>query len=114
VQGGWLGEGNIDADPDFVKPGYWGDPLDPNEPAGAGETEAVWVGGDYHLKAGSPCIDAGNPVTITWMDLEIDGLWRAVGSALDIGAYEFGMLPSSVATSGLATSCGMGTTAGLR
>lgn len=94
VQGGWPGEGNIDADPDFVKSGYWADPADPNEPAAAGETEAVWVGGDYRLKAGSHCIDAGNPVVITSMDVE-----RAVGSALDIGAYEFGTLPSSVSTS---------------
>ena len=64
VQGGHAGTGNIDADPNFAKPGYWdGD---------------VWVDGDYHLKsqAGrwypnteswitdtvtSPCIDKGNP-----------------------------------------------------
>ncbi len=106
VEGGWPDEGNIDADPDFVKPGYWADPTDPNEPAVPGETEAVWVGGDYHLKAGSSCIDAGNPVAITWMDVEIDGLWRTVGSAPDIGAYEFGMLPSSVWISRLPTSHG--------
>ena len=111
VQGGWPGEGNIDADPDFVKPGCWADPTDPNEPAGAGETEAVWVGGDYHLKAGSPCIDAGNPVVITWMDLEIDDMWRAVGSAPDIGAYEFGTLPSPVSISRPARSCGTRATA---
>jgi hypothetical protein len=90
VQGGWPGEGNIDADADFVKPGYWADPTDPNEPAGTGEMEAVWVGGDYHLRAGSPCIDAGNPMVLTWMDVEIDGMWRTAGSAPDIGAYEFG------------------------
>ncbi|HON92460.1 MAG TPA: right-handed parallel beta-helix repeat-containing protein [Sedimentisphaerales bacterium] len=64
VQGGWEGEGNIDADPQFVSPGNW---------AGS-----VWTPGDYHLKsqgwrwdsgAGawtsddvtSPCIDAGDP-----------------------------------------------------
>jgi len=69
VQGGWPGEGNIDADPCFVDPGYWADADDPN---------AVWIDGDYHLKsqAGrwdplseswiqddvtSPCIDAGDP-----------------------------------------------------
>lgn len=94
VQGGWPGEGNIDADPGFLKAGYWADPTDPNEPAAAGETAAVWVGGDYHLKAGSPCIDAGNPHVITWGPAEIDGLWRAVGSAPDIGAYDFGLPPS--------------------
>jgi len=98
VQGGWPGEGNIDADPNFVAPGYWADPTDTNEPAVAGETEAVWVGGDYHLKAGSPCIDAGNPVIISWIDVEIDGVWRVEGSGPDIGAYEFGMPLSSDST----------------
>jgi hypothetical protein len=39
VQGGYTGEGNINADPLFVNP------------------EA----GDFHLEWGSPCIDAGNP-----------------------------------------------------
>ena len=39
VQGGWEGEGNIDADPMFVDAD----------------------GGDYHLQPGSPCIDAGDP-----------------------------------------------------
>ena len=111
VQGGWSGEGNIDADPDFVKPGLWADRTDPNEPAVAGDTNAVWVGGDYHLREGSPCIDAGNPVIIMWMGVEIDGVWRAVGSAPDIGAYEFAVLPSSVSTSELARSYGTRATA---
>ncbi len=39
IQGGWGGEGNIDADPLFVNPDN----------------------GDYHLQEGSPCIDAGDP-----------------------------------------------------
>ncbi len=75
IQGGWPGEGNVDADPCFVSPGYWdvnGTPEDMNDD--------VWVEGDYHLKsqagrwdsasstwviddATSPCIDAGNPTT---------------------------------------------------
>jgi len=37
IEGGWEGEGNIDADPMFV-----------NAPAG-----------DFHLRMGSPCVDAG-------------------------------------------------------
>jgi len=74
VQGGWYGEGNIDADPCFFDPGCWdpnGTPDDPNDD--------FWINGDYHLKsqAGrwdpnseswvkddvtSPCIDAGDPL----------------------------------------------------
>ena len=73
VKGGWPGEGNIDKDPCFAKPGYWdpnGTPQDSNDD--------FWVDGDYHLKsqAGrwdanegrwtidevtSLCIDAGDP-----------------------------------------------------
>jgi len=75
VQGGWPGQGNIDAAPCFVEPGFWnlnrttGDPSDD-----------FWVQGDYHLRsqAGrwypngqtwvqdmltSPCIDAGDPTS---------------------------------------------------
>ena len=74
VQSGWPGEGNIDADPCFVDPGYWdanGTPEDVNDD--------FWVDGDYHLKSEasrydpttqtwvtddvtSPCIDAGDPM----------------------------------------------------
>ncbi len=39
VRGGWLGEGNIDADPLF----------------------ADFTNGDFHPQKSSPCIDAGNP-----------------------------------------------------
>jgi len=73
VQGGWSGEGNIDADPCFVRPGYWNPNRLPDD-----TSDDLWVDGDYHLKsqAGrwdpngeswvlddvtSPCIDAGDP-----------------------------------------------------
>jgi uncharacterized protein (TIGR02145 family) len=39
IEGGWIGEGNIDADPLFVSPDN----------------------GDFHLQSDSPCIDAGDP-----------------------------------------------------
>ena len=75
IQGGWPGEGNINVDPCFAKPGYRdpnGTPLDPSDDS--------WTEGDYHLKsqAGrwdttegrwtidevtSLCIDAGDPTS---------------------------------------------------
>lgn len=80
IQGGWRwgGEGNINVDPLFVKPGYWADVNDPNIAVEPFDPNAVWINGDYHLKseAGrwdpvseswitdnvtSPCIDAGDP-----------------------------------------------------
>lgn len=56
VQGGWAGEGNIDADPLFIEPGYW-------------DAGSVWIEGDYHLRAGSPCIDAGTDADL-YTDIE--------------------------------------------
>jgi len=67
------GEGNIDADPCFVDPGYWNANSTPDDPC-----DDFYVVGDYHLKSQSghwnaaaarwvaddltsPCIDAGDP-----------------------------------------------------
>ena len=57
VKGGWPGEGNIAADPLFVDPDN----------------------GDYHLQAGSPCIDAGDPDSPNDPD----------GTRADIGAFYY-------------------------
>ncbi|MBA7641265.1 hypothetical protein ES703_48941 [subsurface metagenome] len=67
VQGGWLGAGNIDADPCFVD-------------------SAI---GDYHLLPDSPCIDAGDnsavpPSVVT----DLDGNPRIINGTVDMGAYE--------------------------
>ncbi len=87
------GEGNIDADPCFVKPGYWdpnGTPGDPNDD--------IFIEGDYHLKsqAGrwdansqtwvadgvtSPCIDAGDPNTAVADEPQPNG------GRINMGAY---------------------------
>ncbi len=63
VEGGYSGEGNIDSDPLFV------DSSDD----------------DFHLQAGSPCIDAGDTTAAPPTDL--DGNPR-VGEA-DMGAFEY-------------------------
>jgi len=69
IQGGWSGEGNIDADPLFRDPGS----------------------GDFHLmsiacgdSANSPCIDAGDPAIL---DSLLDCSWGLGGLRSDMGAY---------------------------
>ncbi len=78
VQGGWPGEGNIDADPCFAAPGYWVNAADLTTIVDPSHPNGLYIDGDYHLKsqAGrwesvaeswvldevtSPCIDAGDP-----------------------------------------------------
>jgi parallel beta-helix repeat protein len=63
VQSGWMGIGNIDADPLFCDPvGPDGDP-------------STFADNDYRLSANSPCIDAGNngAVPADVLDLDADG-----------------------------------------
>ena len=74
VQGGYAGTGNINSDPLFV---------------GAG---------DFHLQAGSPCIDAadgdaapaadieGNP---RWDDTGMDDIGIGTPPYADMGAHEY-------------------------
>lgn len=70
-------------------------------PPGAGDIsqDPLFVdraGGDYHLAAGSPCIDAGDDTVVQPADRDIDGQPRqvdipgkgAVGTLVDIGADE--------------------------
>jgi hypothetical protein len=44
-------------------------------------------GGDYHLKAISPCINAGNNADAAG-EMDLDGNARIVGGVVDMGAYE--------------------------
>jgi hypothetical protein len=85
VQGGYAGQGNLDADPLFVAAGVWPDPN-------------TYVIGDFHLKskAGhwnprtcawvlddvtSPCIDAGDPNAAFSLEPLLNG------SRTNLGAY---------------------------
>ena len=63
------GEHNIDADPLFVNPDN----------------------GDYHLQAGSPCIDAGTPDGAPPDDIE----GNPRDDKPDMGAYEYGSAPEA-------------------
>lgn len=73
VQGGWPGEGNIDADPLFADP----------------------AGGDYRLLGPSPCIDTGDNAAVPPdVTTDLDGNPRMLDGDLDdvavvdMGAYE--------------------------
>jgi len=79
IQGGYIGEGNIEADPLFVDP----------------------ANGDFHLSVNSPCIDAGASIIATGETPDghayaeaapsddIDGDSRPRDNGYDIGADEY-------------------------
>jgi hypothetical protein len=98
IQNGWPGEGNINADPCFIDPGYR-------------DLNGVWIDGDYHLLEDSPCVNAGDKLSLPpdWADLDVDGdmaepiPWdldgtpRVVDCRIDMGAYEYGQfIPTEV------------------
>ena len=94
VDGGWdwPGEYNIDVDPVFVNPGYWGDLNDASIVLEPTNPNAIWIQGDYHLQSESPCINTGdidfaadpNHAVLDFYEGE-----RLVGARVDMGADEY-------------------------
>lgn len=69
VQGGYAGEGNKNADPAFMGAAY----------------------GDFHLRQGSPCIDAGSNAAVAGIETDLEGHLRIwpVGGTVDMGIDEY-------------------------
>ena len=77
VSGGWPGEGNIDANPQFV---------DADGPDNIPGTEDD----DLRLTLSSPCVNTGDPDYVPDPgETDINGNGRTVGGRIDMGAYEF-------------------------
>ena len=70
IKGGWAGEGNIDADPLFVRA---------SDPSHIGD----W---DYHLYFSSPCVDSGTDAGVY---TDMDGSTRPLRAGFDMGVYEY-------------------------
>jgi hypothetical protein len=98
ISGGWLGLGNLQADPLFAAAGQWVNPKDPTTAVGSGYPGALWIMGDYHLqsqagrwdpdtgtwvrdKVTSPCIDKGDPA------IPVGPEPLPSGGIIDMGAY---------------------------
>jgi len=79
-----VGVGNINLNPMFVRP--------PNP-----GPDGTWDGvdddyGDLRLRAGSPCIDAGDPGFVAQPgETDLEGHARVLCGLVDMGAYEFGI-----------------------
>ena len=77
--------GNIDDNPMFVR-----EPNDGGDGWGVGGNDDY---GDLHLRPDSPCIDAGSPLYVPDANAtDIDGEPRLTGSAVDMGADEYGKI----------------------
>jgi len=88
VQGGFAGDGNIEADPLFVR--------NPDSGADGNWGTADDDYGDLHFLAGSPCIDKGcNAGVPPGIATDLDGYQRIIDGdcndidIADMGAYEF-------------------------
>ena len=77
VFGGWPGEANLDANPQFVNA---------DGPDNIPGTEDD----NLRITALSPCVDSGNPDYVADAnETDLDGKRRVIGDRIDMGAYEF-------------------------
>lgn len=77
VQGGWTGNGNVDADPRL------------RDPLGADGTPGT-LDDDLRPSLGSPAIDTGSSTaTVLVTTTDLDGQPRVANGRIDMGAYEF-------------------------
>jgi outer membrane protein assembly factor BamB len=82
---GGANNGNINDNPMFVR-----EPNDGGDGWGVGGNDDY---GDLHLRPDSPCIDKGNPLYVPGPNgIDIDGEPRLTGSAVDMGADEYGKI----------------------
>jgi len=74
IEGGYTGTAVLNVDPQFVQP--------------ISATFAPTTTGDYHLRRGSPLINAGNNLSVTTAT-DLDGRPRVIDGRVDLGAYEY-------------------------
>lgn len=73
--------------------------------------DPLFLENDFHLSANSPCIDAGNPALRQQVcEVDIDGQYRVLGQAVDMGADEtaYGLLPADFSHDGKVNGADLG------
>jgi hypothetical protein len=91
------GEGNIDLDPNFLDAGHWDDANTPEDP-----NDDFFVAGNYHLRLGSPCVNAGDNNSVPLCsEHDMDGEERIFEGIVEIGADEAVKNPLDLNTDGI-------------
>lgn len=84
------GNGNINSTPEFKDPGFWNDNGTSGDPY-----DDIWLGGDFHLRSNSPCIDTATNSAPDLPGTDFEGDTRQIDGdrdgtpTVDMGADEF-------------------------